>query len=89
MSRYPDGIFVKSRNSRKTHEKDALKIVASLPQPRIEYCRRNHGIILRIVKGQPTCIRKNGEVVHQGIGCGGCTLHSGVTTTPYLNTGHR
>ncbi|MFH0904506.1 MAG: hypothetical protein V1854_04880 [Methanobacteriota archaeon] len=74
MSRYPDGIFVKSRNSRKTYEKDTLggTTIASLPQPRIEYCRRNYCIILRIVKGQPTCIRKGGEIVHQGIGCAAC-----------------
>lgn len=35
------------------------------------HCMREHGIVTRIIQGQPACVQ-NGVVVHQGKGCFGC-----------------
>lgn len=43
---------------------------------KLSECRKNHGIVTRIIKGQAACVQK-GVVVHQGSGCGGCRYGGG------------
>ncbi len=41
-------------------------------EPKIYQCRKDHGMIIRIVRGLPACIiAETAEVVHHGIGCCG------------------
>jgi hypothetical protein len=59
--------------NRKRATERGLQHLQDMPL-KIEECRQKHGIILRIVRGLPACIKKGGEVVHHGAGCDGCLL---------------
>jgi hypothetical protein len=58
------------RNLARERKKQDIK---NMPA-KIEECRHRYGIVLRIERGMPSCIRRGSEVVHYGIGCHGCTL---------------